>query len=103
MKSPCVAKCKNNAGICRGCLRTMQEINQWSSLIDSQQTTIMAEIKGLHSITHSCPQCQQPAVCDIQAGKSTCWCFDLEPREITANTTSTCLCRHCLSISPLRE
>lgn len=99
MKSPCVAKCKNNAGICNGCLRTMTEISHWIAYSEQQQLTIMAEIKAIKA-THACPQCQQPAQCDIQAGKSTCWCFDIEPRQTSSDSPTVCLCRQCLSLMP---
>ncbi|MCD9531205.1 DUF1289 domain-containing protein [Photobacterium carnosum] len=99
MKSPCIAKCKNNAGICSGCLRTMTEISHWIAYSEQQQLTIMAEIKAIKA-THQCPQCQQPAQCDIQAGKSTCWCFDIEPRQTLTDSANTCLCRQCLSLMP---
>ncbi|WP_087820549.1 DUF1289 domain-containing protein [Photobacterium aquimaris] len=100
MKSPCVAKCKNNAGICGGCLRTMSEISHWIAYPEQQQLAIMADIKAIKA-THQCQQCQQPAQCDIKAGKATCWCFDIEPRQTLPGSVATCLCRHCLSSQPI--
>lgn len=99
VKSPCVAKCKNNAGICSGCWRTMTEISHWITYPEQQQLAIMADIKAINA-THQCPQCQQPAQCDISEGKSTCWCFDIEPRQTLAGSSSACLCRQCLSSMP---
>lgn len=78
----------------------MTEISHWIAYSEPQQLAIMAQIKAI-TPTHQCPQCQQPAQCDIQAGKSTCWCFELEPRQTLTNSTNTCLCRQCLSLMPI--
>jgi len=44
MKTPCVAACKNNNGICEGCLRTVTEIANWSRFNDLQREEIMAQL-----------------------------------------------------------
>lgn len=77
----------------------MTEISHWIAYSEQQQLAIMAEIKAIKA-THACPQCQQPAQCDIQAGKSTCWCFDIEPRQTSSDSPTVCLCRQCLSLMP---
>ena len=77
----------------------MTEISHWIAYPEHQQLAIMAEIKAITS-THQCPQCQQPAQCDIQAGKSTCWCFEIEPRQTRTDSPNACLCRQCLSLMP---
>ncbi|WP_305374379.1 DUF1289 domain-containing protein [Photobacterium leiognathi] len=100
MKTPCVAKCKNNDGICSGCLRTMKEVVEWQAFDDQTRETIMQEIKG-QPTTHQCPQCGKPASCDISAGKSTCWCFELDKRDTIDCPSGACLCRECLSKQPL--
>ncbi|WP_060988721.1 DUF1289 domain-containing protein [Photobacterium leiognathi] len=100
MKTPCVAKCKNNGGICSGCLRTMKEVVEWQAFDDQTREAIMQEIKG-QPTTHQCPQCGKPASCDISAGKSTCWCFELDKRDTNDCPSGACLCRECLSKQPL--
>ncbi|MEH0664730.1 DUF1289 domain-containing protein [Vibrio scophthalmi] len=104
MKTPCIAACKNNSGICSGCHRTMDEIVQWSQHSDEQRDHIMDSLSGQQS-THTCPQCASPTQCDISLGKSTCWCFSLEERDKSTLNDDTsrdlCLCRRCLSALPL--
>ncbi|RJX75791.1 DUF1289 domain-containing protein [Vibrio sinensis] len=101
MKSPCRAACKNVGGICSGCFRTMNEIIGWVSLSEDQRFNIMNALSGEQS-THVCPTCDSPAQCDIANGKETCWCFELEKREMPANSDAkSCLCRQCLSKLPL--
>ncbi|WP_305839646.1 DUF1289 domain-containing protein [Photobacterium leiognathi] len=100
MKTPCVAKCKNNDGICSGCLRTMKEVVEWQAFDDQTREAIMQEIKG-QPTTHQCPQCGKPASCDISAGKTTCWCFELGKRDTSDCPSGSCLCRECLSKQPL--
>ncbi|MCG6227057.1 cysteine-rich CWC family protein [Vibrio furnissii] len=101
MKTPCIAACKNNGGICSGCRRTMDEIIQWRHLSDDERDTIMQRLSGQQS-THTCPACGEPTHCDISAGKSTCWCFDVEKRDVsTQPESSVCLCRKCLEKQPI--
>ncbi|EGU33900.1 hypothetical protein VII00023_17244 [Vibrio ichthyoenteri ATCC 700023] len=101
MKSPCIAACKNNAGICSGCYRTINEITHWRHYDETDQQAIMARLSGA-TYTHQCPSCTQPTHCDISAGKTECWCFSIEKRDLT-NTpkSSQCLCRQCLSKHPV--
>ncbi|MCQ1058062.1 DUF1289 domain-containing protein [Photobacterium sp. DNB23_23_1] len=100
MKTPCVAKCKNNEGICSGCHRTMTELTAWHTMSDPEQEQKIAEIQGQQS-THTCNQCGQPAYCEISAGKTTCWCFELTKRDTSGLPPGSCLCRHCLEKLPL--
>ncbi|OLQ70743.1 hypothetical protein BIT28_15085 [Photobacterium proteolyticum] len=102
MKTPCVAKCKNHEGICSGCFRTMTEITGWRLMNDEKQTKTIDEIKGKRS-THTCSSCGKPAYCDISAGKSSCWCFELAKRDTSGIESPDCLCRECLTKLPLRE
>ncbi|MCG9648022.1 cysteine-rich CWC family protein [Vibrio brasiliensis] len=101
MKTPCIAACKNNEGICSGCYRTMDEVVNWRHFTDQERDEIMAKLSSTSS-THSCPSCNQPAQCDISQGKSTCWCFEIEQRDTSQLADNTlCLCRKCLSKLPL--
>ncbi|GAK84868.1 hypothetical protein JCM19238_2448 [Vibrio ponticus] len=47
MKSPCIAVCKNNHGICSGCLRTMEEITGWRYLPETEQISKINQIRQL--------------------------------------------------------
>ncbi|KGK16031.1 cysteine-rich CWC family protein [Vibrio navarrensis] len=101
MKSACIGACKNNGGICQGCHRTMAEIVNWASSSDKQREHILSQLAGQEA-THQCPSCRQPSHCDISVGKSTCWCFNLEEREIATELQGkSCLCRRCLEKTPL--
>ncbi|WP_162064069.1 cysteine-rich CWC family protein [Vibrio taketomensis] len=101
MKTPCIGVCKNNGGICSGCLRTMNEITNWRQMSDVQHITTIRQITALIS-THVCPSCGQGSHCDIKAGKDHCWCFDIEKRDLSGIAkSSSCLCRKCLSSLPL--
>lgn len=49
--------------------------------------------------THNCPKCGAATRCDLQRGKSSCWCFVVQ-----ATTTlpeydpgEPCLCKQCLT------
>ncbi|WP_047044555.1 cysteine-rich CWC family protein [Vibrio mexicanus] len=102
MKTPCIAACKNNEGICSGCHRTIAEIQNWRHMTDEEREHIMNKLSQKVN-THSCPKCGEPAHCDISAGKSSCWCFEIERRDTSSEPKeSTCYCRTCLSELPTR-
>ncbi|WP_102404212.1 DUF1289 domain-containing protein [Vibrio sp. 10N.261.55.A7] len=102
MKSPCIGACKSSGNMCVGCQRTTKEIAEWQRYTDAQRDQIMAEIKGEAS-SHNCPVCQSSAQCDIQNGKQTCWCFDIEKRDTsTIEKSGLCMCRKCLSSLPIQ-
>ncbi|WP_084186067.1 MULTISPECIES: cysteine-rich CWC family protein [Vibrio] len=101
MKTPCIAACKNNHGICSGCHRTMNEIVNWRHFSDAERDTVITNIQRQTS-THQCPSCHAPAQCDISQGKATCWCFEVEQRDTSSLVeNSACLCRQCLTALPL--
>ncbi|QIJ85949.1 DUF1289 domain-containing protein [Vibrio coralliilyticus OCN008] len=101
MKTPCIAACKNNGGICSGCHRTIDEIVNWRHLSDDERDTVMDALQG-STTSHTCPSCGEPAQCDISAGKDTCWCFSLEKRDTSSlPSNESCLCRKCLNQLPL--
>ncbi|WP_086983746.1 cysteine-rich CWC family protein [Vibrio aphrogenes] len=100
MKTPCIAACKNNGGICAGCHRTVAEIREWRMMTDQQHQQIIEQLQGQQH-THFCPQCAEPSHCDLAAGKTSCWCFQLEERE-RSPSPHTCLCRSCLEKQPLK-
>jgi uncharacterized protein len=52
--------------------------------------------------TNKCPRCGEALSCDIQAGKESCWCFDVEKRDTSILGEFTrCLCRKCLMECPV--
>ncbi|MEZ8104373.1 DUF1289 domain-containing protein [Vibrio genomosp. F6] len=100
MKTPCIAACKNSDGICSGCHRTMAEIIGWKEYSDTEREAIMKQITSV-SHTHQCPSCGEGAHCDISAGKSTCWCFEVEERNTSkVSDNQSCVCRKCLTALP---
>ncbi|MFA0567945.1 DUF1289 domain-containing protein [Vibrio gallaecicus] len=101
MKTPCKAACKNEGGICSGCHRTINEIMGWGKLSDDDRKIIMDKLDGT-STTHTCPQCEKSAQCDISMGKETCWCFELEKRDTSSvPKAGLCMCRNCLTALPV--
>ncbi|WP_394145583.1 DUF1289 domain-containing protein [Vibrio atypicus] len=101
MKTPCVAACKNNGGICNGCHRTVDEITQWRHFSEHEREEIMGALQGSTS-SHLCPSCNETAVCDISQGKETCWCFSLDQRDTSSiQQADLCLCRKCLTQLPI--
>jgi predicted Fe-S protein YdhL (DUF1289 family) len=46
VKSPCVKVCTMDIdrGICKGCLRTLDEIGRWSQMSDAERDAILAQL-----------------------------------------------------------
>ncbi|WP_373323098.1 cysteine-rich CWC family protein [Pseudomonas brenneri] len=51
-------------------------------------------------ITHSCPSCETPVKCEIEQGKTTCWCFHVKRQEKEVDWGGKCLCTGCLTGRP---
>ncbi|WP_300175958.1 DUF1289 domain-containing protein [uncultured Aliivibrio sp.] len=101
MKTPCIAACKNEDGICIGCKRTITEIIEWKSMTDDERENVMDRLSGKLA-THACPECTKSVQCDIKMGKETCWCFNVETRDVgIVSENEECLCQHCLSKKPI--
>lgn len=47
LPSPCISVCRmeTSTGLCKGCLRTLDEIAAWSTLDDAGKRTIWARIE----------------------------------------------------------
>lgn len=64
------------------------------------RTRLLKHVRGQTS-THTCPQCQSPAYCAMEAGKSAnlCWCMTEErvSKPEGPDVGSACLCRTCLT------
>lgn len=61
----------------------------------TERMQALRELSERQLVTHSCPNCEGPVRCDIQQGKSTCWCFGLQAKEVEWG--DTCMCRQCLT------
>lgn len=46
-------------------------------------------------VTNNCPECNAPVRCDIMAGESECWCFNVQAKALEMN--DVCLCKKCLT------
>ena len=43
--SPCIGVCSmNNAGLCAGCYRTIDEIREWRNMPDMQRESVMSTL-----------------------------------------------------------
>jgi predicted Fe-S protein YdhL (DUF1289 family) len=45
-ESPCIDVCKidNDSGLCRGCLRTLEEIAQWSKYSKKERRAVIEDL-----------------------------------------------------------
>lgn len=95
--TPCIRKCKVQAGMCVSCRRTLTEIKEWKEMPDDVRMKLMKELQNRTS-THSCPECGSPAYCAMEDGKSgnLCWCMEVEKSYTPETQQSYCLCRSCL-------
>lgn len=52
--SPCISLCKmdQDSGLCQGCLRTIDEIIQWSGAGDDFKRAVWAEIRRREQLIH---------------------------------------------------
>jgi predicted Fe-S protein YdhL (DUF1289 family) len=48
LPSPCISVCRMEVttGVCKGCLRTLEEIAAWSTLDDAGKRTVWARIEA---------------------------------------------------------
>lgn len=46
MKSPCIKTCQIDrpSGLCRGCLRSLDEIAGWAGYTDDQRAAVLADL-----------------------------------------------------------
>lgn len=62
-----------------------------------QRMKLMEELR-FRNATHTCPSCQGPAYCAMEAGKSanTCWCMTVEKEYNPEYDGEQCMCKECL-------
>ncbi len=55
--SPCISVCVMDAstGLCRGCLRTLDEIARWSAIDDDARRAIVARLPSRRAATVAAP------------------------------------------------
>ena len=122
LKSPCCGECRLESGICRGCLRTVDEITRWPGMNEQEQETLLAALLRRDINTHCspcdvmqwtpddkstgralaiCPQCGEPSGCAVAEGRDaqTCWCMNMPTVAITLSQTN-CWCARCLAHQP---
>ena len=60
--SPCINVCRMHAGSgwCEGCLRTLDEITQWSTLADEGKRAVWVEIGRRRAVWRTLKQSEQP-------------------------------------------
>jgi len=52
--TPCIGVCElDDAGLCRGCHRTVDEIARWSEFGDAERTRIMNDVLPLRASGHA--------------------------------------------------
>lgn len=49
------------------------------------------------SVTHNCPECGSAVKCEIELGKSVCWCMYEQTSREPEDYPNTCLCKECLT------
>jgi len=98
MLTPCIRKCKVRAGMCVSCRRTLAEIKEWKEMSDDVRMKLMKELQSRTS-THACPECNSPAYCAMEDGKSSslCWCMGVEKPYVPETNYDFCMCRNCLT------
>jgi predicted Fe-S protein YdhL (DUF1289 family) len=53
VKSPCIDVCRMEAGLCAGCLRTIDEIARWSRIGDDEKRLILLAVAQRRTQTDS--------------------------------------------------
>lgn len=96
--TPCIGKCGMRNGLCKGCKRTIPEISGWGKKDVNERMALMKQLQGQTS-THNCPECNGPAYCAMEDGKSAnlCWCMAVPATGRIPMGSDHCLCRTCLS------
>jgi uncharacterized protein len=102
--SPCVRVCRMDldAGVCVGCLRTMDEISFWTRLSGPERQAVLAKLEPRRRelearagwAASTCERCGARFSCGAQAGGEPCWCVGYPP---VTPAGSRCLCPTCLS------
>ena len=64
-------------------------------MMDKALDKVKKQVESKHNRT--CPKCGIKFTCDIEAGKSDCWCFkELAGKTFQNLGYTTCLCKVCL-------
>ena len=104
--SPCVRICRMDldAGVCIGCMRTMDEISYWTRLSAPEREAVMAKLPerrheyerqvGWQAAT--CERCGAAFSCGASSRGEPCWCVSYPP---VSPAGASCLCPRCLADS----
>jgi len=57
---------------------------------------LQRQLESSKPVTHTCPNCKAPVKCDVEQGKSVCWCFSVKPQQREVDWDGLCLCKACL-------
>ena len=63
---------------------------------NEERMQLLKSLSDKNNITHLCPECNNAVKCEIEQGKSTCWCFSVQVSN-ALSTGDICVCRKCLS------
>jgi uncharacterized protein len=101
--SPCVRICRMDldAGVCIGCMRTMDEISYWTRMAGAEREAVMARLperRGEYERrvgwqASTCERCGARFSCGAQSAEVPCWCVSYPP---VSPTGGGCLCPACL-------
>lgn len=93
--SPCVGRCGLDAErrYCLGCLRTRDEIANWSSRPPAWKRAVLARLQA--AAGNRCPRCGTAFACGSGGTGGGCWCADL-PQVLPVDDDTRCLCPSCL-------
>ena len=104
--SPCVRICRMDldAGVCIGCMRTMDEISYWTRLSAPEREEVLSRLPerrheyerqvGWQACT--CERCGARFSCGAASREQPCWCTAYPP---VAPGGARCLCPGCLGQS----
>lgn len=99
--SPCKGACKLDADrvYCTGCLRTLDEIKQWSGYSDHEKEAVWKRLLALAPIVKmkTCQACGSEFQCGVGGAKGGCWCQDLPPLMTFPTDGQDCFCPACLA------
>jgi uncharacterized protein len=102
--SPCVRICRMDldAGVCIGCMRTMDEISYWTRLSSAEREAVMARLpERRHEYERQvgwqaamCERCGAHFSCGAATAEQACWCVGYPP---VSPAGASCLCPRCLA------
>ena len=109
VESPCNRVCTlDEAGVCMGCFRTMEEICRWAGFSDAERAQVLARLELRRAdyqarlepapavAMSSCESCGAQFHCGSQ-DEAPCWCLEFPAVDPVAGMS--CLCPDCLAMA----